>query len=292
MRSLKFLIAAMALFAALAHGSARADLFGESDEEKAARLQHEQNQDSAIQSLTQRVRDLEDSLRQVTGQNETLSHRVQELNERLERQQRDFEYRLCVMSAQQLGSGPGGNNGPALPCNPSSATPAQSAPPPEAMQPPPPGGQMGRPPGNLGTLSSGDPMPLAPPPQRSQYETGLSLAGKGQYDEARAAFRTFADNNPRDPNAPQAIYWIGKIAYVEKDWPGATRAFAEVIKKYPDSPGAPESLLKLGQSLIANGEKKDGCGALSALKKKYPNAPRNVIEQASSVRHASCRHLR
>ncbi|MBV9332082.1 MAG: tol-pal system protein YbgF [Alphaproteobacteria bacterium] len=291
MRSLKILAAALSLAAMLA--PARADLFGESDEEKAARIQHEQNQDSAIQSLTQRVRDLEDSLRQATGQNENLSHRVQELNERLERQQRDFEYRLCVMSAQQLGPAPGGGNGPELPCNASTASPAQNAPPPEGAQggPPPQGPQTGRPPGNLGTLSSGDPMPLAPPPQRSQFEIGVSLAGKGQYDEARAAFRSFADANPRDAHAPQAIYWIGKIAYLEKDWAGASRAFAEVIKKYPDSPGAPESFLKLGQSLIASGAKKDGCGVLAQFKKRYREAPHALADQVKAARHASCRHV-
>src|ERR1051326_4713261 len=41
-----------------------AALFGESDEEKAARQQHEDNQDLATQALSQRVHDLEETLRQ------------------------------------------------------------------------------------------------------------------------------------------------------------------------------------------------------------------------------------
>ena len=36
----------------------------------------------------------------------------------------------------------------------------------------------------------------------------------------------------------QAIYWVGDIAYVQQDYPGATRAFAEQIKKYPKSASA------------------------------------------------------
>src|ERR1041385_7976919 len=39
-----------------------ADLFGESDEEKAARLQHEQAQDGSIAGLRQRMDDVENSL--------------------------------------------------------------------------------------------------------------------------------------------------------------------------------------------------------------------------------------
>ena len=106
--------AALLIFAAPAH----AGLFGESDEEKAARI-HEQNQDAAITDLKQRVQDLEDSLRQATGQNETLAHQVQQLNDKFERQRKDFEYRLCALNAQQLGAAQGQGDGAdqgAVPC--------------------------------------------------------------------------------------------------------------------------------------------------------------------------------
>jgi tol-pal system protein YbgF len=266
-----------------------AALFGESDEEKAARQQHEDNQDLATQALSQRVRDLEDSLRQLTGQNEVLAHRVQELNDKLDRQQKDFEYRLCVMSAQQLGSSPGQGSETALPCNPSGG-PAQGAPPADGQSSR--GTQLGRPPGSLGTLSSNDATALPPPAQttRTQFQVGMNLLAKAQYDEARAAFRNFADSAPKDPDASLAIYWIGRIAYVQKDYAGAARAFAEVIKKYGGSSSAPESLLKLGQSLLGAGEKKEGCTALVALKKRYPGAAKSLVEQAASAHKAACKH--
>ena len=262
-----------------------AALFGESDEEKAARQQHEDNQDLATQALSQRVHDLEETLRQVTGQNEMLAHKVQELNDKLDRQQKDFEYRLCAMAAQQLGNGPQGS-GPALPCGGTTGAVAPNAPPSQGPAPAP-----GKPPGTLGTLGSSDNQaaPPAPPTARSQLDAGMNLLAKGQYDDARAAFRTVADNNPKDPSASLAVYWIGRIAYVQKDYAGAARAFAEVIKKYPTSASAPESLLKLGQSLLASGQKKEGCTALVALKKKYPGASKSLIEQAASARKAACK---
>ena len=61
----------------------------------------------------------------------------------------------------------------------------------------------------------------------------MNLLAKAQYDEARAAFRSFADTYPKDDLAPQALYWVGDIAYVQKDYPSAARAFAEELKKYP-----------------------------------------------------------
>jgi len=98
-----------------------AGLFGESDEEKAARLQHEQSQDDAINALNGKVRDLEETVRNLTGDNETLSHRVDELESKMALQQKDFEYRLCAMAAQQLGAGTGQGDSNAVPCTGTSA---------------------------------------------------------------------------------------------------------------------------------------------------------------------------
>jgi tol-pal system protein YbgF len=270
-----------------------ADLFGESDEEKAARLQKEQNQDDAINALNAKVRDLEDTIRNLTGQNETLAHRVQELDEKIDRQKKDFEYRLCAMTAQQLGAGTGQNDANAVPCPGEGSGGA-----PSTFNPPPPQGnggapqQLAPPPGVLGTLPSGSPPQLvAPPSAQPEFSSAMNLLAKARYDEARAAFRSFADNHPKDDLAPQAIFWIGDIAYVQRDYPGATRAFAEVIKKYPTSSRAPDSMLKLGQALIASGQKKEGCTALAALPAKYPHATAAVLAQGSDSRKAVCRGI-
>ena len=87
----------------------------------------------------------------------------------------------------------------------------------------------------------------------------------------------------------QAIYWIGDIAYVQHDYPSATRAFAEQIKKYPDSNRSPDSMLKLGQALIAQGQTSGGCTTLGALKTKYPKAPAATLAAAAGARKAACR---
>jgi tol-pal system protein YbgF len=285
-----------------------ADLFGESDEEKAARLQHEQSQDSSINAVNQRMGDLEDSLRRVTGQVEQLDHRISELNARIERMQKDFDYKLCALAAQQLGAAAQGEDQNALPCpgNASFAPPPAAANPPLAAANPPPSSpvtsspsgviHLAPPPGVLGTLptngnsAAAAPAPLAPSPNRPQFDAAMNLLAKAQYDEARSAFRAFADSYPKDQLTPQAVYWIGDIAYVQKDYGNAAHAFAEEIKKYPASPRAPESMLKLGQSLIALSQKQEGCTTLAALPSKYPGASKTVLARAEQERKAAaCR---
>jgi tol-pal system protein YbgF len=303
---------------------AHAQLFGESDEEKAARQQHEDGQDSKIndqaeqlKALQDRIKSLEDnvqsltqSLSQSTGANEELSHQLALMNDKLDRQQKDFAYRLCMLSAQQLGAG-GDNQG--LNCAAAgTATPAPGAPP-ARMAPgtalAPLGGDNGgalpalsssgvsasgpgRPPGTLGTLPSGP----APGPQQavgsngpSQFDTAMNLLGKAQYAEASAAFRAYADANPDDEDlSSQSIFWIGNIAYVQQDYPNAARAFAEELKKYPKAARSPDAMLKLGQSLLAQGQTSGGCTTLGLLKTKYPKASTSTLAAAAGARKASC----
>ena len=51
-----------------------------------------------------KVRDLTESLRQPTGANEELDHRIEIQNDKIDQMQKDFAYRLCTLSAQQLGA--------------------------------------------------------------------------------------------------------------------------------------------------------------------------------------------
>lgn len=275
-----------------------AGLFGESDEEKAERLAHEQNQDDATNRLSDKVRDLESTVRALTGQNEELSHRINELSDKIDRQQKDFEYRLCALAAQQLGSSTGQGDPNAVPCPGTGPSPSASFnTPPAARQDRSAevGQNLAPPPGVLGTLPAGT---QTPPPQsagpstdatRADFQTAMNLLAKARYDEASAAFRSFADTYPKDDLASQAVYWVADIAYVQKDYANASRGFAEVIKKYPTSLRAPDSMLKLGQALIAAGQKKEGCTALAALPAKYPKAAKAVLSQGADTRKAVCR---
>jgi tol-pal system protein YbgF len=293
-------MAAFLAFSALSMAPAHAGLFGDSDEEKAAR-QHERDQDAAITDLTQRVHDLEQSLSRATGDNESLSHQVQVLNDKLERQKKDFEYRLCTIAGQQLGAGQGDDQGggAALPCGGgtgggASMTYAAPLPPPANAAAQSNIVRLSPPPGVLGTLPAGRTAtpgvaPAGNPQTRVQFDAALNLLAKARYDDARAAFRSFADSNPDDELTPQAVYWIGDIAYVQKDYAGAAHSFVEQLKKYPSSGRSPDSMFKLGQSLIAMGQTKEGCVTLAAVPSKYPAAPKSILAQAAAARKTSCK---
>lgn len=280
-----------------------ADLFGPSDAEKAAAaaaVQHEQSQDANIATLNQRAGDIEDQIRKLTGQIEVLNHRLDEMDQRMDRMKKDFDYKLCTVSAQQLGAAGQAN---AIPCGGAGAMPPAATMPPMQQQgdamPPTGVTHLAPPPGVLGTLSPQDaaatPQPVDTPPPatqlasndtHAQYQAAMNLLAKQQYDAASASLQAFVAANPKAPEAGDAFYWIGSVAYLQKDYPSAAHAFAEVIKKYPTNPKGADSMLKLGQSFIAMNQKDEGCTALRALPARYPKATKMVLSQAEAVRKA------
>lgn len=295
---------------------ASAQLFGPSDEQKA----HEAAQDDAIKALQDqaaqlpqldaristledKVRGLTESLSGATGTNEELQHQIQLQNAKIDRMQKDFAYRICTLSAQQLNAGDqmdcstSGSNASGAPVGNLGGQAYVPAPGAQALPPVQDGDQVtsefdtassrGRRPGTLGTLPAGP--QVAPAGDSSQYETGMNLMRAGQYDGASVQFRAFADANPKNTDlSPQAIFWVGNIAFLQQDYATALRSFAEVIKKYPKSTRAPDAMLKLGQSFLSMGSKSDGCTTLGLIKSKYPDAAPQTLRQAESLRKAVC----
>jgi tol-pal system protein YbgF len=315
-------ISVLALGLALGPGPASAQLFGPSDEEKAREAAQDsgiqdlqgraQQQDARIRSLEDKVQALTQSLSQATGTNEELSHQLQLQSDKTDRIQKDFAYRLCTLSAQQLGANDSINCAAAG--TPSAGAPYAS---PQGMRPgealPPIGATIdatgnsgfnapdngpavrGRPPGTLGSLpmNSGpqsNGLQLVPPAASSgQYDQAMNLMSRGQYSEAAAAFRGYADANPDDTDlSPQAIYWVANISFIRQDYAPAARTFAEVIKKYPKSQRASDAMLKLAQSFMSMGQKTEGCTTLGLIKSKYPNASPQTLTNAANLRKTAC----
>ena len=117
-----------------------------------------------------------------------------------------------------------------------------------------------------------------------QYQYAFGLLSQANYGEAELALRGFVDQNPNDPLAGNAKYWLGETYYVRQDYQQAAVTFAEAYQEYPDSGKAPDNLLKLGMSLSALGSQNDACGTFAELLKRYPQAAATVLQRAKQER--------
>ena len=117
-----------------------------------------------------------------------------------------------------------------------------------------------------------------------QYQQAFGLLSQANYGEAELALRAFVAQNPQDPLAGNAKYWLGETFYVRQDYRQAAITFAEAYQEYPGSGKAPDNLLKLGMSLSALGSKNDACGTFAELLKRYPQAAATVMQRAKQER--------
>ncbi len=227
-----------------------------------------------------RVGDIERSLRDLTGQVETLSNDVRQLKDRLERLETETNFRLNQLEGNPGGGAAVAGDAPAdAPAPDEQATTAG----PDAGAAPAEGEP--RPPGTLGQVGPTPPGTDA----EAAYDAAMDLLTEQRFDEAQGAFRSIVETWPDSDFAAQSQYWIADIHYVRKDYEQSARAFAEVLKAYPQAGRGPEAMLKLGLSLNQIGKTDQGCATLAAISKQYPGASDALLARAErEARKAGC----
>lgn len=277
-QSLRAAIAGLTLSAVLLIGPAASQSYDDDIDARLNRIEQELRdlQDQMYQGGSpsgaaggapsiQRLNDLEQSVRSLTGQVEQLSHDVRTVREKLDRLETETNFRLNQLEGNPNGPPPPSDSGPDDQAPPSGAEPGSAA---------DDGGP--KPPGSIGDIPEAQPGSSA----EDTYNQAMDLLTKADYDGAMGLFKQVVRDYPDTDYAAQAQYWIADIHYVQKNYESAALAFADVLKKYPQSGRGPEAMLKLGLSLINIGKTKEGCTALGAIKQKYPKASDAILSRA------------
>ncbi|HXQ42493.1 MAG TPA: tol-pal system protein YbgF [Candidatus Udaeobacter sp.] len=256
---------------------------------------------STAASQEVRLQQLEQQMRDLTGQVEKLGYSVQQLSARTAKLSQDVDFRLTQLEHNQPAAAAAA---PAQPATTGAATGTD-----QGNQPLK---QSSLAPQTLGTLTQSQVQAAAqqpaagetPPAATSaaetaaaaayklpgntveeQYQYAFGLLQQANYDEAEKALRAFVAQHPTDFLAGNAQYWLGETYYVRGRYEDAAVTFAEGYQKYPDNSKAPDDLLKLGMSLGQIGKKSDACVAFAELGKKFPSAPDNVLARVKDEKH-------
>lgn len=252
---------------------------------------------SQLSRLEDRINELEDLSRQLTGKVEEANFKAAQLAKQLERMQTDIDLRF-----KELQEGKGAQvsmpaaSGPAA-APPPPATTASGAPvliPPKgAVAPgtnaasnagPAPGPSLlGQMPASKAPAAPA--APAVPKDPQSAYDEGYALVQKGDYDEAERTFQTFLKTYPTHALAGNAQYWLGDIAFSQrKDFAQSARLFGEAYKKFPKHNKAPDMLYKLGASFGQLDMKDQACRAYALLFAEHPDMPDRVKRAAGADR--------
>jgi tol-pal system protein YbgF len=212
--------------------------------------------DAQIAALNERVGDLEQTLTKLNGQNESVTHDLDQARRTAADQKAradSLEQRLAAVEKT-------------LADLQTAAAAQVAAAPADGSVPPPPA-------------------PPAEPAVAFKQAKDLLLAG--DYANAEQAFSAYVANYPDNAKAPEARYWLGETLFVREAYTDAAGAYIGAIRGWPQTSWAPDATLKLARSMVAMKKTAEACRTLDELSKRYPKAPAQVVSRAASTRVAA-----
>jgi tol-pal system protein YbgF len=112
--------------------------------------------------------------------------------------------------------------------------------------------------------------PSGAPSADTLYSNGLRDITGGKYDLARSEFQDYLKYYGTTDLASNAQFYLGEIAYSQKNYEQAVSEYEKVLSNYPKSFKLAPAQLKKGMALIELGQKTSGVRELREVAKRYP----------------------
>jgi tol-pal system protein YbgF len=151
---------------------------------------------------------------------------------------------------------------------------------PAAAPPPPPPSDAGAPSPDAAQAS---PAPGGGDPKVA-YANARKLMMDGDYPSAAAAYQDYVDHYGKQPNAPEARYWLGETKYAQEDYAGAAVAYIAAIHGWPQTAWGADADVKLALSLLALNKPTQACQALGEFDRHYAKASAAEKARADGAR--------
>ncbi|WP_165184887.1 tol-pal system protein YbgF [Caulobacter soli] len=212
--------------------------------------------DAQISALSDQLKDLEQTLTRLNGQNETLTHDLdvaRRANDSEKARADALDQRLAALEKR-------------LADQEAAAAAAVAAPPAAPAAP---------------VAAANDPA--------AAFKSARQLLLDGDYGGAEQAFAGYVATYPDSAKAPEARYWLGETQFVREAYGDAAGNYLGAVRGWPQTSWAPDAVLKLSRSLVALKKPADACKTLDELAKRYPKAPAAVTSKAATTRaQAKC----
>jgi len=122
-----------------------------------------------------------------------------------------------------------------------------------------------------GAASASSPTASGPAPSADTlYSNGLRDITSGKYDLARSEFQDYLKYYGDTDLASNAQFYLGEIAYSQKNYDQAVTEYNKVLTNYPKSFKLAPARLKKGMALLALGQKASGIRELREVVSRFP----------------------
>jgi tol-pal system protein YbgF len=130
-----------------------------------------------------------------------------------------------------------------------------------------------------------DPIKTNPAEEQITYMAAYELVKDRQFDEAMTAMQNFIQTYPKGGYTANAVYWLGELYLVKKDYAHALERFDNVVQQFPTSAKAAASLLKSGYAFMGMGDAEAAKKRFQQVMHRYPDTP------IAQLAYAKLKHL-
>jgi tol-pal system protein YbgF len=221
--------------------------------------------DPAVEALQGRVDQLEQTLRNLSGQVEVLSHDLDEAKRQgAAAHDAEVELRGEVKALTD-------EMHPQVPADGSGA-----APPPA---------------GSAAPEAQAGAAPAAPPGsgEAASFRAAKALLAGGDYAGAADALNAYLQQYGSSPHAREAYYLLGESYYIRGAYGDATTAYARSLKDWPKLAWAPDATVKLARALASTSRVEQGCAALAEFQRRYGATASRAVRARAAATAASAK---
>lgn len=240
-----------------------------------------------------RIGQLEEQIRGLNGRIEELGFQLLQMQEQMRQMQQDNEFRFQELEKTGGQRGDAGSTIDQSGIEPSDTASLDGN-----------GQGTGAPASDLGTIrfneqgdliggiiqpmeGGSDTASLSSPDD--MYQAGYNHMLAGDYALAEQVFQDYVANNPEDPRASDAMFWLGEAQYSQGRYQESAKTFLDAHKRYPQADKGADTLLKLGMSLAKLDNRETACATLREVLIRYPGASAAVRAKVSEEQQrASC----
>lgn len=215
-------------------------------------------------SAADRMTSIEGELQRITGKVEQLEFRIDHIVKDGTNRIGDLEFRLVELEGgdvSKLGETSTLGGGAGAPITPA-AQPAQT------------GSDAGTPAQNGVQLAVGE---------QADFDEATALMTQGDHAAAAQQFQTFAQNYPGSPLETQALLMQGRAHENNGDTREAARAFLEAYTGNQTGPQAPEALFRLGRALGKLAKISEACVTLGEVLVRHPGSDAAIQAEAEML---------
>jgi tol-pal system protein YbgF len=208
--------------------------------------------DSQLQSLSQKIDDLQQAVTRLTGELESAAHDVDEAHKEadaLREENGQLTARVASLEQRQQ-----------------AAAAPPPAPEPQAAAPPPP-----------------------PADPAAAMGAAREAFNAGDYAAAETGFRDVAQRSGSTPRGMEAKYYLGKIMLKREAFADAAAEDLGVVRQWPATSWAPDAALDLARAMVGMKQTREACGVLAEIDTHYPKANAAVRSGVNDVKaQAAC----